>query len=129
LKSNTNIHDTKPSQPYREGSVIWQRGGPAPKRTSLTRKFFIFLSLTAAVFIALTLYTAKLERAFDGLDLYGFPFRFLIKYPGMCDPCPDDLTDMSWWKFLFDIGFAFVLVLIFRKAVHISKHRIKKPVS
>jgi hypothetical protein len=85
--------------------------------------------MTAAVFIALTLYTAKLEGAFDGLDLYGFPFRFFIEYPGMCDPCPDDLTEMNWWKFLFDVVFAFMLVLILRKAVHIIKHRIKKPVS
>lgn len=129
MKNNPNIKDTEPSQPFREGSVIWQRGGPVPKRTSLTKKVFIYLSLTAAVFIAITLYTADLQGASDGLDLYGFPFRFMIEYPGMCDPCPEDLTEMSWWKFLFDIGFAFIVAHILGKAIHFIKDGIKKPVS
>lgn len=93
------------------------------------KKVFIYLSLTAAVFIALTLYTADLQGASDGLDLYGFPFRFLIEYPGMCDPCPEDLTEMSWWKFLLDIAFACIVALILRKAIHFIKNRIKNPLS
>jgi hypothetical protein len=125
LKSKTNTEDTTPARNFREGVVIWHRNGPPPKRTSLTKKIFIYLVITAAVFIALTLYTADLQGASDGDDRWGYPFTFFIEFSGMCDPCPEEPTEMSWWKFLFDIVFAFAMVLILRKVLLIIKGRMK----
>jgi hypothetical protein len=125
LKNKPNIEDTTPSRNFREGVVIWHRNGPVPKRTSLTKKILIYLVITTAVFITLTFYTADLQAASDGDNRWGYPFTFFIEFSGMCDPCPEEPTEMSWWKFLFDIGFAFAMVLILRKALHIIKSRLK----
>ncbi len=94
---------------------------------SVTKKIFFYLFLTAAVFISITLYTSDLQGASDGLDLYGYPYTFLIQYPGMCDPCPDDLTEISWWKLLFDVAFAYIIGHILGKVLQIIKNSIKNP--
>lgn len=127
MKSDTNIQDTKPSQNIRKGSVIWLRDAPGPKSMSLTKKIFFYLLITAAVFISLTLYTADLHGASDGLDFYGYPYTFLIQYPGMCDPCPDDLTEINWWKFLFDFAFACVIGHALGKGLQILKNSMQDP--
>lgn len=92
---------------------------------SLTKRIFIYLIMTATVFISLTLHTADLQGASDGLDLYGYPYTFLIQYPGMCNPCPDDLTEINWWKLLFDVAFACIIGHFLGKVLQILKNSMK----
>jgi hypothetical protein len=96
--------------------------------TITIKKLLIICALSIAIFIAMTISTAKLESAFDGNDTYGFPLTFFIRFSGMCEPClpgaPE--SEIFYWRLLVDLLTAAIIPVLSWAIFNKVKNNLKK---
>jgi hypothetical protein len=86
----------------------------------MKRNIFIVI-LSLVVFVAITILTADEQQMVDGDNRYGFPITFYIEYSRMCDPCPDNYTELNYLNVIADLLFASILSLFLWKGISLLK--------
>ena len=82
------------------------------------KKVIRILIYTVLIFAAVVLPTAKLERAFDGNDNYGYPLTFFTEYSGMvADPGANPTSSFKFLNLIIDLVPVTILAVLVEWAI------------